>query len=119
MRKLFLLAAPFALVSCATFPSVPTSPDQVADATVLDERAAIAVESAYHAAGLALEAATDAGLLRGAAAAKAARLERAAYHAVLAARAAYDAGNASSYETALAEAREAIAAALLAINGSE
>lgn len=118
MRKLIIaLFAPLALAACATVPSVPPAPADVADTTVLDERGAIAVESAYRAAGLALEMAADTGLLRGEAAARAARLEQRAYDAVLAARAAYDAGNAASYATALINARAAVAAALVAING--
>jgi hypothetical protein len=94
-----------------------TPPAQVADATVLDERGAIAVESAYRAAGLALEMAVDTGLLRGSAAATAATYEQRAYTAVLAVRAAYDAGNATGYAAALVNARQAIARALLAVNG--
>lgn len=119
MRKLSIaLVAALALAGCTPsgVTSVPT-PGQVADRTVLDERGAIAVESAYRAAGLALEMAVDTGLLRGQAAATAATYEQRAYNAVLAARAAYDAGNATSYAAALASARSAIARALLAING--
>lgn len=122
MRKLiFAAVASLALAGCTTtgVPNVPTSPGAIADTTVLDERGAIAVESAYRAAGLALETAVDTGLLRGSAATRAATLEQRAYDAVLAARAAYDAGNASSYADALVKARAAVAAALVAINGSE
>lgn len=114
---LLLLLAPLALSACSTVPAVPPSPGSVADTTVLDERAAIAVESAYQAAGLALEVAVDAGLLRGENAARAAELEQRAYDAVQAVRAAYDAGNAATYAEALENARAAIAAALLAVNG--
>lgn len=120
MRYLiFALVAPLALAGCASLgvPTIPDTPGQVADQTVLDERGAIAVESAYRAAGLALEMAVDTGLLRGQAAATAATYEQRAYTAVLAARAAYDAGNATSYAAALASARSAIARALLAVNG--
>ena len=118
MRKLiFAVAATLALVGCTPgLVSTPT-PGQVADRTVLDERGAIAVESAYRAAGLALEMAVDTGLLRGQAARTAATYEQRAYTAVLAARAAYDAGNAATYPAALASARQAIARALLAVNG--
>ena len=120
MRKLFVLLAPLALAACNGFvglPPLPANPAEVADRTVLDERAAIAVESAYRAAGLALEAAVDAGVLVGPDAAKAAELERRAYRAVQAVRAAYDTGNATDYAAALTTAREAVAAALLAVNG--
>lgn len=117
-RIALALVAPLALLAGCTpgLVSTPT-PGQVADRTVLDERGAIAVESAYRAAGLALEMAVDTGLLRGQAAATAATYEQRAYTAVLAARAAYDAGNATSYAAALATARQAIARALLAVNG--
>lgn len=118
MRKIFAaLALAIALPACSTLGSLPTAPSEAADRTLLDERAAIAVESGYQAVGLALEAAVDAGVLAGPDAAKAATLERRAYSAVQAVRAAYDTGNAASYETALATARAAIAAALLAVNG--
>lgn len=118
MRKLALaLLAPLALAGCATIAALPSSPDQAANATLLDERGAIAVETAYQAAGLALESAVDAGALTGADAVRAAELEQRAYDAVRAVRAAYDAGNAASYTAALANAREAVAAALLAVNG--
>lgn len=120
MRKLiFAAVVPLALLAGCTpggVVSAPT-PGQVADRTVLDERGAIAVESAYKAAGLALEMAVDTGVLRGQAATTAARYEQRAYDAVRAARAAYDAGNATSYTAALANARAAIARALLAVNG--
>ena len=118
MRKLIIAAlAPLALAGCSTLANIPASPNVVADKTLLDERGAIAVESAYKAAGLALETAVDAGALSGADAAKAAKLEQRAYDAVRAVRAAYDAGNASGYGAALVEARAAVAAALLAVNG--
>lgn len=121
MRKLFaalaLAVALPALAGCSTFGNLPTSPSAAADQTLLDERGAIAVESAYQAAGLALESAVDAGVLTGTNAANAAALERRAYNAVLAVRAAYDAGNAADYQAALTTAREAVAAALLAVNG--
>lgn len=118
MRKLFLFAAaPLALAACATLPAVPTSPGQVADATVLDEQGALGVELAYKAFRTALEVATDAGVLRGATATKAAALDNRAYGAVQAARAAYRAGNAASYTQAVTDARAAINAALAAVKG--
>lgn len=115
MRKLLLAAAlPLALTACAGL-SVPTSPGAVAQQTVLDEQGALGVELAYKAFRTALEVVTDAGLLRGADAAKAATLDNRAYAAVQAARAAYRAGNAASYKAAVDEARTAISAALAAI----
>lgn len=120
MRKLLFAAAllPLALAGCATLPSVPTSPGAVAETTVLDEQGALGVELAYKAFRTALEVAVDAGVLRGANATKAATLDNRAYAAVQAARAAYRAGNASSYTQAVSDARAAIAAALAAVKGA-
>lgn len=116
MRKLILGALlPLALTACAGLGSVPTSPGAVASQTVLDEQGALGVELAYKAFRTALEVATDAGVLRGANATKAAALDNRAYAAVGAARAAYRAGNAASYAQAVTEARAAITAALAAI----
>lgn len=122
MRKLFLAAAALSLslTGCAglgTLASVPTSPGQVADQTVLDEQAALGVELAYKAFRTALEVAVDAGLLRGQRAAQAATLDNRAYEAVQAARAAYRSGNAASYAQAVTNARAAIDAALAAVKG--
>ena len=115
MRKLLLIfAAPLALTACATLPSVPP-PAQVANATLLDEQGALGVELAYKAFRTALEVAVDAGVLRGAAASKAADLDSRAYLATLAARGAYKAGNAANYAEAVTDARAAINAALAAI----
>ena len=114
-RFAFALAlAALPLASCATLPASPAS---VAESTVLDEQAAIGVELAYKAMRVALETATDAGLLRGERAAQAAALDNRAYAAVQATRAAYRAGNASGYLAVASEARAAIAAALSAIKG--
>lgn len=122
MVKRYLVAAAVALslplAGCAGFGSIPTSPGQVAEGTVLDERAAIAVELAYKASRTALEIAVDAGLLRGERAAQAAALDNRAYSAVQAARAAYRGANAASYYQAVDEARAAIAAALAAVKGA-
>ncbi len=119
MRKLILAALlPLALTACAglgSLPNIPTSPGAVADTTVLDEQGALGVELAYKAFRTALEVATDAGVLKGANATKAAALDNRAYAAVGAARAAYRAGNATSYAQAVTDARAAINAALGAI----
>lgn len=119
MRKLLLVAAlPLALAGCGLSSiagNVPTSPGAVASQTVLDEQGALGVELAYKAFRTALEVATDAKLLRGAAATKAAALDNRAYAAVQAARAAYRAGNATTYAQAVIDARAAISTALAAI----
>jgi hypothetical protein len=121
MKRLIVAGAlALALAGCvpAELANIPAAPVAVADRTVLDERAALSVELAYSAAGRALELALDAGLVRGQAATTAAAAERRAYAAVLAARAAYDAGNARTYATAIDQARAAVAAVLTATKGS-
>src|SRR6478735_3364815 len=119
-RFAFALVAALSLgiAACTGF-AVPGglsgSPGEVADTTVLDERAALSTELAYKALRLALETAADAGALTGDRARQVATLENRAYAAVLAVRAAYRAGNARTYATAVDEARASIAAALDAL----
>lgn len=114
----FLIAASLALCACAV-PGIapadgglPNAPGELADATLLDEQAALSVELAYQAAGTAVRTAVDAGVLHGEAADKVAALDRQAYRAVRAVRDAYDAGNADSYAQAAIIARRHIAALL-------
>lgn len=112
MRLILGIAAALALSACSAIgglPTPPTSPGQVANTTVLDEKLAIAVEGAYKAARTVIEAATDAGLIRGATATRAALLDNQAYAAVQRVRAAYRAGNATSYAAAYKEATGLIA----------
>lgn len=113
--RLALFIAPLALClsGCAglsALTQLPPAPAAAANRTVLDEQAAISVELAYQAAARAVSLAVDLGLIRGEAAARVAELDRRAYRAVLTARAAYDAGNATSYGAAVATARAEIAA---------
>jgi hypothetical protein len=116
MRKFAILAAAcLALTGCAGLGGLPSSPAAVAESTVLDEQGALGVELAYKALRTALELAVDTGALRGEAATRAAALDNRAYGAVFAARAAYRAGNATSYAQAVTDARAAITAALAAI----
>jgi hypothetical protein len=107
VKKLFIAIAlvSTSLTACTT---VPPAPVDVANKTVLDERAAIGVELAYKAARLAIETAVDAGLVKGQRATAIAELDRTAYKAVLAARAAYRTGNAPAYDAALLQAQVAI-----------
>jgi hypothetical protein len=114
----FLTAA--TLAACAGVPglsTIPAAPAAVAETTVLDEKAAIGAELAYQAFRTAAELAVDAGVLKGERAAAVARADNRAFAALGVARAAYDAGNASSYGSALAEARAAISGALAIIKG--
>jgi hypothetical protein len=112
-RLIFAACAALALTGCSGLAGlaggIPPTPVAAADETVLDEQAALAVELAYKAARLAVETGVDAGVVRGAQATRLAELDNQAYAAVLAARRAYRAGNATSYGAALAEARAAIA----------
>jgi hypothetical protein len=112
MKRMILAAlAPLALCGCAglsALTSLPAAPVAVANETTLDEQGALAVELAYKAARLAMETGVDAGAIRGETAVRVAELDNTAYAAVLAARRAYRAGNATSYGAALAEARGAI-----------
>lgn len=89
--------------------ATPPAPVAAADQTVLDERAMIAVEQSYLAVGAAIEAATSAGVLKGAAASRVERLDALAMEALVALRAAYDTGNAASFGEALGRAKSTIA----------
>jgi len=107
-RLAFLL--PLALGACQfPFSAVPASPSAVASKTTLDEQAALSVELAYKAARTAVEVAVDAKLIKGDRAKQFADLDNKAYAAVKAVRAAYNAGNATDYQTGLSEARLAVA----------
>lgn len=97
--------------------SVPASPGAVADKTSLDERAAFAAELAYEAFRTAAEVGVDAGLIKGERAVAIANIDSRAYQALMVARAAYEAGNAESYASALSNARAAIADGLALIKG--
>lgn len=128
-RLILALAAALALSGCAVAPATVASagatvadsvgvppPATAADRTVLDEKAMTGVELAYKAARIAVETGVDAGLIKGAAAARFAALDSQAYRALGAVRAAYRAGNAASYRAALTEAQAAIGA-VLALTG--
>lgn len=115
--KMLLMSAVSMLALAACVPAIaiappnaalPGSPASVANTTVLDERAAIAVEAAYLGAGSIIEAATDVGLIKGALAVRAEALDARAASWLGIARRAYDAGNADSYMKALDEAKQVI-----------
>lgn len=125
MRIFLAGLAVLALTSCdnigaITGPvaSVPTAPVVVADKTVLDERAGIAVETAYKAWRVAVELAVDSGVLKGPLAARIAEIDNRAYTATLAMQAAYKAGNATGYIVAGREANTAIRLGIDAIRGA-
>lgn len=109
-RALFAAAAAAALAlgGCAGGVQIPASPGTVAQGTLLDERLALGAELAYKAARKVIETGTDAGLIKGADATKAAALDAKAYSLVGKVRAAYAAGNAKSYQDAYDAATAAI-----------
>lgn len=117
----FFVAAALSLCACAAPQSaiggLPAAPAELADRTTLDEQTALGIELAYQAAAFAVLTATDAGLIRGAIAEQVAACDRAAHSAVVALRAAYDAGNARSYSDAAKIARKAVGALLAAQTG--
>ena len=115
-RILVAVSLAVAAVSTAGCTQWYAGPGAVAGASVLDERVALDVELTYKAARMAMETAVDAGLLKGEDARKASELNRKAYAAVLAVRAAYRAGNSQTYAEALALARTELAALVAALS---
>ncbi|HWT42801.1 MAG TPA: hypothetical protein VN152_09150 [Sphingopyxis sp.] len=115
-RFAFLILAAASLCACApagsTIGGLPAAPADISETTVVDEKAALSVEIAYQAVALSVKAMAQTNIIMGTPAETIAALDRAAYAAVKAARAAYDAGNAESYREAEAIARDHIAALL-------
>lgn len=107
---LILLALP--LSGCAAGLAGIAPPATHANQTVLDEKLAIGVELAYQAAAQATLAVNDVRPLSPAVKERVKAADRKAYEAVAAVRAAYRAGNSSSYSMAAAEAQAAIASLL-------
>lgn len=104
MKRILALALVASLSACALTP--PPAPVDVADKTALDEQAGITATVAYTAAsrlGLAL---ARAGIIDKA---KFKALDARGYAAVLAIKAAYDAGNSASYFAAIEQAKAATA----------
>jgi len=116
MRLIFALAA-LALSACAPLQlpiamSALPPPAAAAQRTTLDEQGLTALELAYKGGRMAAEAGVDLGFIRGEVALKVASLDDKAFKALGAARAAYRAGNAASYDAALREGGTAVAALL-------
>ena len=118
MKRLILATTmPLLLLTGCTFGEVASTPPAVvASRTVLDEQGVLAVELAYKAARLAVEAGVDAGAIKGETALRFADLDNKAFLAVTVARNAYAAGNAASYSDALVKGREAVTT-LLSLTG--
>lgn len=110
MRKYLIGFVALALCACTTAPpvSIPTSPSQVADSTILDEKGAIAIETAYKAFRTAVEILVDSGQLKGENAAKVAVLNAKINSAVIRVEQAYRAANSTSYNAAILEAKSLI-----------
>lgn len=112
-----------ALTACApllgALTGLPAAPAAVADKTIVDEQAALSVELAYQTATQLVLTANRAGLLKDdSLRARVRAADQTAYQGVLAARAAYRAGNAADYGAAAATARAAISDILSAVKGS-
>lgn len=133
LSRYFILAiAATALTACvpatAAFDALASAATQAgpsanaalaaADGTVLDEKAAIAVELAYQASATAILTATRAGFIQGETAKKVAAADLAAYRAVLLVRASYQTGNARSYGEAATKAVTLIKATLALLKGA-
>ena len=93
MKRLIIIAA-LTLASCGPLNTLPPPPSAVADATKLDENVGRAATNAYTAAStlgrqLALAHQIDKAKFK--------KLDQKGYDLVLAIRAAYEAGNATSY----------------------
>lgn len=105
MRKLLLaLAICAALPACAT---MPLAPADVANATVLDEKVGIAATVGYTAASTLGNRLSRLGVIPRA---QFQALDQRGYDAVIAIRAAYLTGNATSYFEAVEQAKTATAA---------
>jgi post-segregation antitoxin (ccd killing protein) len=122
--KLWIIPLAALLASCQTAstiaaaaPVITGGPVVLADRTVMDETAGRSIELAYMAARTVAEIAVDAGLLKGERAAQVQVLNRRAYATVLAARAAYRAGNSDGWLKASREAQAAVAQFLNAAKG--
>lgn len=117
---LALLSALLLVAACTTGfgAGLPARPVMAANQTVIDEQAMITVEQSYLTIGGVIEAATDAGLLKGQAAARVNRLDGLAMDAVIAMRMAYDTGNAASFTEALTRARATIEQIRTVIGGT-
>lgn len=108
-----MVAAALALAGCVSegLNSIPASPGSVASQTVLDEKGAIAVETAYTAAAKAAALAIRTGVVSDPnTVRRIGELDNRAYASVKATRAAYNAGNASSYLMAFNQANTAVKA---------
>lgn len=104
LRALLIPCAALALGACAGLGVSAPGPATIAERTTLDERGLLGAELAYKSARTLAEAGVDAGLVGPKLAADIKRVDEKLYDALTRARSAYDAGNAATFEAALAEA---------------
>ena len=114
-RLIQMAAAALSLSACATFPSVPAAPVEVANRTTLDETGDRGVQLAYKAARIAMETLVDAGKIKGANALRVDALNTKAFQLSQAVHKAYLAGNSTSYTAAKDQAMAAVAEFLAAL----
>jgi hypothetical protein len=107
-----IIAVALLLPACSLQTLPP--PGAVASATILDERVATGFELAYTAAARSAALARQAKLISDADWPKVKASDMRAYAALQAVRAAYRAGNAATFDAALAEARAAVSALVVA-----
>jgi hypothetical protein len=103
--RTILVAAALSLAACT--PAIldsGQSPSSVADSTVIDEKAMLGLETLYLSANQLAQTALDLGIVKGdESRAEVKEADRKAYNALLAARAAYRAGNSRSFSEATAD----------------
>lgn len=111
MKRLIAAGLALALASCAGIPSAPSGAGSppIAGATKLDEQAGLAITLAYQAANRLALLVIRSGHVRGADAEKLKALDAEAFRWVSRVRIAYQAGNAVSYQAAIAQAYAIVA----------
>lgn len=120
MRRIILLAlAPLALATSGCALLNAPGPGTVADQTIVDERAALGVETIYSGWRAFVETGVDLGLIKGDMAARMQDYDTRIYAYVRVARQAYDTGNTASYNEAVAAATNLVAEAMAAYKGGQ
>lgn len=116
----FLLGPLLALALLTGGCSLLTAPGPatVADQTIVDERAALGVETIYTGWVAFVETGVDLGLIKGELAGKMQAYDKRIYSYVKIARQAYDTGNTDTYNEATAAATKLVAEAMAAFQGA-
>ena len=119
LRKILCALSALALSACSlpALMGLPAAPVAAANQTVMDEKVGIAIETAYPSAAYAATLAIRSGALSRENILRVAEIDRRAYAAVQATRAAYDAGNASTYREAATIALPLVRELIAAIRG--